>query len=228
MNSARGRDTYGHMTAPLAPTGRPMSAGSSHLATLRQRLTEPSDTTIAGLGDSLTYGWMVARGFFDRVIDGLTSRFPAARISSVNAGIPGDTAAGGLGRIDALLDHAPHAVTVQFGLNDMYQGIAPDAFQTTVHAIATRLLDAGVTPLLVTSCPLRFFDGARLSKTFYDRIRAAADRADVPVVSLDHYWQDNAGPPRAWDPLLQADDVHPTDEGHRLMAQGLLDTLFPG
>ncbi len=181
---------------------------------------------IAGLGDSLTYGWMVERGFFDRFIARLERTFPARRFASSNAGIPGDTAAGGRGRLGAVLDTAPDIVTVQFGLNDMSQGVSPTAFGDTLEAIARQLTAAAVLPVLVTSCPLKWAEGACVAEAFYDRIRAVAARLDIPCASLDRYWRETAGPPGRWDGLVQGDNVHPTDRGHRLMADGLFAALI--
>jgi len=196
------------------------------LADLRQRLNAEEPLVIAGLGDSLTYGWMVSRGFFDRFIDMLKSEFPSCPITAINAGIPGDTALGGLSRLRELLDKKPAVVTVQFGLNDMYQGISKASFQATLDKIVKRLLSFSVIPILVTSCPLNWDEGQRLAETFYDAIRDTAKANDIPCVSLDRRWLESAGPPNKWSELVQCDNVHPTDAGHQLMADGLLRFMF--
>ena len=70
--------------------------------------------TLAGLGDSLTYGWEVSRGFFDRFVDALEDHHPKAHVQRINAGVPGDMAPQGLGRLDRVLEQHPDVVFVQF------------------------------------------------------------------------------------------------------------------
>jgi lysophospholipase L1-like esterase len=74
------------------------------ITALVERMMRSEELLIVGLGDSLTYGWDVERGFFDRFVDILSGRYPDARIRCHNAGIPGDTADGGLARLGRVLD----------------------------------------------------------------------------------------------------------------------------
>jgi len=192
------------------------------LAPIVERLEEGGAVTVAGLGDSLTYGWMVRRGFFDRFVDGLELRYPGAAIARVNAGIPGDTARGGLRRIGGVLQRAPHVLIVQFALNDAFVGVGPDRFAQTVDEIARAALDAGALPVLATSCPLVVDSEQRLADTFYDAIRDVGCELGVPVADLVRHWRAAIDPGRRLDELFLADGVHPTDEGHQLMADGLI------
>ncbi|MBW2534753.1 MAG: hypothetical protein JRI55_24890 [Deltaproteobacteria bacterium] len=179
--------------------------------------------TIAGLGDSLTYGWMVRRGFFDRCCDLLGERFPAAEIRSVNAGIPGDTAAGGLRRLAPLVHPRPDVVTVQFGLNDLFGGVGEASFRGALDRIAGQLLDAGAVPVLCTSCPVgAAWDDGGVDR-FYGVIREVAAARDVPLADLERHWLENVDPSFGPDDLFQEDGVHPTDPGHALMAAGLAE-----
>jgi lysophospholipase L1-like esterase len=60
---------------------------------------------------------------------------------------------------------------------------------------------------------------------FYSAIAEVGDRLSVPVARLDEYWaktQQNLSRPEA---LYQWDGVHPTDEGHAIMAEGLLKLI---
>lgn len=190
---------------------------------LKTQLESGSSIMIAGLGDSLTQGWMVKKGFFDRFCDRLSEKYPIAKIRRINAGIPGDTAAGGLYRLDPLISRAPDWVVVQFALNDCYCGIDVSEFEQSIESIASKLLENEINPILATSCPVLdsvFLESADL---FYSAIAEVGDRLKVPVARLDEYWLENQ-PPRP-DALFQWDGVHPTDEGHALMAEGLLKIL---
>ncbi len=200
--------------------------GAARLADIRKRLESRAVFTAAGLGDSLTYGWMVERGFFDRFVDKLKSRFPCCPIRPINAGVPGDTAKGGLSRLSGLLSAAPQIVTVQFGLNDMYQGVKADDFEATLGELVEKILQAAAHPVLVTSCPLDWEEGRILAEEFYGRIRETARKADVPCASLDVYWGQIVGPPNTWADRMHADHVHPKDRGHALMADGLYEAVM--
>jgi len=192
------------------------------LASIVERLEEGGIVTIAGLGDSLTYGWMVQRGFFDRFVLGLKGCYERARIDPVNAGIPGDTAAGGLRRIGPVLDRSPDVMVVQFALNDAFAGFGPDAFGQNLEQIARTAADAGVVPVLATSCPLMMEAEQRLADGYYGRIRDLARKLDIPLADLEQFWLGKTGPVGQRDDLFLSDGVHPTDEGHQLMADGLL------
>ena len=177
---------------------------------------------IGGLGDSLTYGWMVGRGFFDCFCDALGKRYPESPPVRFNEGIPGDTARGGLSRLPALLAREPHLVLVQFGLNDMFCGVPHTAYAGSLADIVDETLQAGVQPWLVVSCPLADQREEALARPYYDAIRDLGHRRGVPVADLDSYWRERASPATDGGRLFLEDGVHPDDAGHAVMAEGLL------
>lgn len=193
---------------------------------LRTHLEQGSPVTIAGLGDSLTQGWMVKKGFFDRFCDRLSEKFPHAKVHRINAGIPGDTAAGGLYRLDSLIAQSPDWVVVQFALNDCYSGIDVSEFEQNIESIAKKLLEKEIHPILATSCPVLDSSFLEAAVLFYSAIAEVGDRFTIPVARLDEYWTKNQ--PARKEALYQWDGVHPTDEGHALMAEGLLKLITTG
>lgn len=199
---------------------------SVSVSDLRAILETGSPITLAGLGDSLTQGWLVKKGFFDRFCDRLSEKFSRAKIHRINAGIPGDTAAGGLYRLDRLITQSPGWVVVQFALNDCYSGIDVSEFEKNIESIAKKLLEKEINPILATSCPVPdpgFLESADL---FYAAIAEVGQRLSVPVARLDEYWKQNQ--PARGESLYQWDGVHPTDWGHALMAEGLLKLITEG
>lgn len=190
---------------------------------LKAQLEQGSALTIAGLGDSLTQGWMVKKGFFDRFCDLLGKKYPRARLKRINAGVPGDTAAGGLSRLDRLIAQAPDWVVVQFALNDCYSGFDVFEFEQNIESIARKLLENQINPILATSCPVLDPAFLELADLFYSAIAGVGDRLGVPVARLDEHWLQNQ--PSRPETLYQWDGVHPTDAGHVLMAEGLLKIL---
>jgi acyl-CoA thioesterase-1 len=188
---------------------------------LVKRMEQAEELLILGLGDSLTYGWEVERGFFDRFIDMLSSRYPQARIQRNNAGIPGDTAVGGLSRLGLLLDNRPDLVIIQFGLNDAFIGVDPRDFERSIRSITERVREVPAAVILVTSCALEREHDAAFVRPFYDAIVRVGAELSVPVAQLDRFWSDSAQAKS--DAILHNyDGVHPNDQGYALMAEGLM------
>ena len=188
------------------------------LAKIIRKLEEGSEVIMAGLGDSLTQGWMVTRSFFDLFVDGLEARFPRGSVRRINAGVPGDTARGGLERVNRIVGHSPDLVVIQFGLNDLFCGVSVNKFEESVRGIAARVRDCGAVPLLATSCPLTLKGDQAKASHFYDIIRGIGGERGAVLADIDEYWR-NRSPV---EPLLVEDGIHPSDEGHRLMAQCVL------
>jgi acyl-CoA thioesterase-1 len=198
------------------------------VAAFAARLARGEEATVAGLGDSLTYGWVVTSGFFDRFIALLGERFPDARVTGANHGIPGDTAAGGLGRLGQVLDGDVDLLIIQFGLNDLFVGVSLPAFVASLEEIVERARGEGVIPVLATSCPVPGEIGGDAVARFYDGIRDCGERLDAAVADLERHWLDEVGDASHGPdgPLYTADGVHPTDAGHALMAEGLLEAVL--
>jgi acyl-CoA thioesterase I len=180
---------------------------------------------LLGLGDSLTYGWEVERGFFDRAVDLLAGMRPETSVRRLNAGVPGDTAHGGLARLAPLLRREPDLAVVQFGLNDAFLGVPVASYAAALAAIVERCRDADVTPLLATSCALANPRDGALVEPFYTAIREVAERTGTAVAALHSHWQAHAAPGLQHH---NADGVHPNDRGHALMAEGLVAALSIG
>jgi lysophospholipase L1-like esterase len=92
--------------------------------------------------------------------------------------------------------------------------------------LARRILarDHGVA--FLTSCPLAGAGYQESVAPFYDTIREAAAVLDLPVASLDRFWDARVVEGRAGSKALhQVDGIHPTDEGHAILAQGLFEAF---
>jgi len=103
---------------------------------------------ILALGDSLTagYGLDVEDGFSRQLERKLTTMGYSVRV--LNAGVSGDTSAGGRSRLDwALADKPTHAI-VELGANDGLRGLDPDAMRRNLDSIIGKLKAAGVAVLL--------------------------------------------------------------------------------
>ena len=174
------------------------------------------DAVVVALGDSLTAGLGVAadEAFPARLEARLKTEGYAYRV--VNAGVSGDTTAGGLRRVDWVLRARPDVVIVALGANDGLRGQDPGAMRANLDEIVARLLAGGARVLLVgMRLPPNY--GGDYTKEFEAVFPAVARRAKVALVPflLDGV----AGVPR----LNQADGIHPTAAGQ----QAIADHLWP-
>ncbi len=117
-------------------------------ATVRVVASETTSLRITMLGDSLTAGYGLPAH------QTLPARLQAALRSAgcdvevVNAGVSGDTTAGGLARIDWVLAQTPHLVIIALGANDALRGLPPENVETHLNAIISRVKDRGIRPVL--------------------------------------------------------------------------------
>ncbi|MEN0072756.1 MAG: arylesterase [Paracraurococcus sp.] len=100
------------------------------------------------LGDSLAagYGLPQDQGFVPQLQAALAARGRAVRV--VNAGVSGDTTAGGLARLDWSLAERPQAAIVELGGNDGLRALPPAASRSNLAAILDRLKARDIPVLL--------------------------------------------------------------------------------
>jgi len=105
--------------------------------------------TIAALGDSLTqgYGLPPDDGFVPQLDRWLTAH--GADVTLINAGVSGDTTAGGLSRIGWTLDDNVNGLIVALGGNDLLRGIDPATSRANLRGILQAAQAKGVPVLLV-------------------------------------------------------------------------------
>ena len=178
------------------------------------------DGVVVALGDSLTAGFGVAadEAFPARLEARLRDEGYAYRV--VNAGVSGDTTAGGLRRVDWVLRASPEVVIVALGANDGLRGQDPKMTRANLEEIVTRLQAAGARVLLAgMRLPPNY--GDEYTKEFEAVFPAVARRAKVGLMPflLDGV----AGIPR----LNQADGIHPTAAGQQVIADHLWPYLRP-
>src|SRR6267154_2679943 len=103
---------------------------------------------ILALGTSLTQGYGLPPGTeFTVQLQAALKRAGNDAVVT-NAGVSGDTSAGGLARLDWSLADRPDAVILELGGNDMLRGIAPGETEKNLRAILDRLKAAHVKVLL--------------------------------------------------------------------------------
>ncbi|MCF6234058.1 MAG: arylesterase [Rhodobacteraceae bacterium] len=105
--------------------------------------------TIAAMGDSLTQGYGLPQqdGFVPQLTAWL--RGQGADVTLINAGVSGDTTAGGAARAGWTLTPEVDAMIVTFGGNDILRGIAPKVARANIETILTAAQAAKVNVLLI-------------------------------------------------------------------------------
>jgi acyl-CoA thioesterase I len=179
-----------------------------------------SDGVVVALGDSITAGLGVAadEAFPARLEARLRAEGYAYRV--VNAGVSGDTTAGGLRRVDWALRSSPEVVIVALGANDGLRGQSPPAMRANLDEIVARLQAAGARVLLAgMRLPPNY--GGEYTKEFEAVFPAVARGARITLMPflLDGV----AGVPR----LNQADGIHPTAVGQQVIADHIWPYLRP-
>jgi acyl-CoA thioesterase-1 len=173
---------------------------------------------IAVLGDSLTtaYGLDVTNGFPARLEQALRER--GYECAVLDAGVSGDTSAGGLARLDWMLADEPSHVIVELGGNDGLRALPPEQMEQNLDGIIRHLKDEGI-PVLLTGMLAPPNLGREYGAAFEAVFPRLAEEHEVPLYP---FFLDGV----AGDALLnQGDGIHPTAEGVVIIVENILPTV---
>ncbi len=193
------------------------AAGGDSTMVVASEVRVPSDgrPTVVFLGTSITAGLGL-----DREEDGWVAQVEQMADSAglpfraVNAGVSGETSAGGLRRLDWVLRQPLDVLVVELGANDGLRGQDPFAMRSNLTAIIrqtrTRYPDARIVLAGMEAPP-------NLGPMYTSAFRAVfAEVAEQEQTDFIPFLLDGvAGVPE----LNQSDRIHPTPEGHRLIAR---------
>ncbi len=177
--------------------------------------------TIAALGDSLTqgYGLPPEEGFVPQLQSWLDAS--GAEVVLVNAGVSGDTTAGGLSRVAWTLTPDVDAMIVALGGNDLLRGIDPGAARANLEGILEAAKVAGV-PVLLAGLPVPGNYGPDY-KTAFEAIypELAAEYGALHVADFLAPISARAADGEPVADLMQADGLHPSAAGVALIVKAL-------
>lgn len=180
-----------------------------------QRYTPlPKTATVAILGDSLSYGTGAAKG----------QDYPSLLAANtgwniINAGMPGDTSADGLERLQDLLDsHEIDLLIVELGGNDFLRRMPEAETMNNLKSILTEIKANNIQPLLVAIpefSPIGAAVGSLSDHRLYEQL---AKETDTPLIEdiFSDVLAKNA---------LKSDPIHPNAEGYRLIEENLRKAL---
>ena len=200
----------------------------AHVTPLNWALSSPqlaSDgtrSTIVILGDSLAagYGLDLSEAYptlLQKKIDEVGLKF-----SVINAGVSGDTSAGGLRRIDWLLKRRVDVLVLELGGNDGLRGIPVTATRTNLQAIIDRTKQKyPQAQIVVAGMQMPPNMGADYTTAF---AKIFPDLAKANQAALIPFLLEGVG----GKPELNLPDlIHPTAEGHKIVAENVWKVLKP-
>jgi acyl-CoA thioesterase-1 len=207
--------SYGGKTASVQ-RGLALLIGAFLLVLPVAAAADSRPVRIVALGDSLTagYGLPADQAFPAKLEAALKAKGFAATV--VNAGVSGDTASGGLGRLDWSVPDGTDAVIVELGANDALRGIAPAVTKDALDKILGKLAQRHIPVLLA---------GMRAPRNMGDDYDKSFD-AIYPALASTHavvfypFFLDGVA---ADAKLNQADGLHPNAAG----VDAIVDRIMP-
>lgn len=193
-----------------------VGAGVALVASASLAFADP--VRIVGLGDSLMAGYQLDAGqsFPEKLEAALKARGHDVVIA--NAGVSGDTSAGGLSRLDWSVPDDTDLVILELGANDMLRGIAPQVTEDNLTAMIERLNQRNIDVVLagMVAAPNLGADYAAQFNPIFPKMAA---RYDVPLYP---FFLDGVAAERA---LLLEDGMHPNAAGVDRMVENFLPLI---
>jgi len=208
---------YGHSRRSRKGTGSILPAGLLALALV---LLLPASAWAEGLrllvlGDSLTAGYNLPQDAAFPVQLEHALREKGHDVTVLNAGVSGDTTAGGRARLDWVLAEAPDAAIVALGANDGLRGLDPVQMRENLTAIVRSLKSREIQVMIAGMlAPLNL--GRNYGDAFNAVFPDVAERTGV--LFYPFFLEGVAGDPA----LNQPDGLHPTAEGVAVMVATIL------
>jgi len=176
---------------------------------------------LVALGDSLTqgYGLPEGEGFVPVLQEWL--RAQGADVTVINAGVSGDTTAGGLARMDWTLAEPVDAMIVALGGNDLLRGLNPSTSRDNLDGILARLDQEGI-PALLVGLPAPGNYGPEFKTAFEAMYVDLAETYDVPLYpDFLRPLSEKAEAGMSFRDLMQDDNIHPNAQGVALIVAAL-------
>lgn len=192
------------------------------LGAVTMTAAEPAMKTLLFYGDSLTAGYGVDPDEAYPAL--LQKKIDAAGLSwkVVNAGLSGETTAGGLRRLDWILRQPVDVFVIELGGNDGLRGIEPEVTRANLQTMIERIRAKHPRVTIVLAgmqIPTNMgSDYARAFAQIYPSLAESAQAVLIPFLL-----ENVGGIPE----LNLPDGIHPTPAGHRIVAETVWKTIKP-
>ena len=182
---------------------------------------KPPRQSIVVLGDSLAAGYGIDAtaaypALLQQKIDKANLNFTV-----VNAGLSGDTSAGGLGRLDWVLKRKVDVLLLELGGNDGLRGLPVESLKANLQAIIDRTREKNPQAQIVVAgmqMPVNLGEYAERFRAVFPNLARENHAVLVPFL-LDGV----GGHPE----LNQPDQIHPTADGYKIVAENVWKVLLP-
>ena len=181
---------------------------------------ENNSKTILFYGNSLTAGYGVGMeeafpGQIEKILDSLNMDY-----SVVNAGLSGETTAGGLGRLDWVLNQKVDIFILELGANDGLRGIPLSDTRANLQAMIDMVWKKNPdTKIVLAGMQIPPNMGQTYTNEFKNIWKNLADKNNIKLIP---FLLDGVGGVPA---LNQADGIHPTAAGHKILANNVWEVL---
>lgn len=184
--------------------------------------TDPAPVTIVIFGDSITAGYGLDQEVaFPALIQQKADSLQVP-VEVVNAGLSGETSAGGRARVGWILKRPIDIFVLELGGNDALRGVSPEATYENLRSIVEQVQqNSPETLILLTGMeapPNMGPDYTSQFRSIYPKIAEETGVALMPFIL-----EEVGGIPE----LNQADGIHPTEKGHAIIAENLWPYLKP-
>lgn len=190
----------------------PFATSSSSPSDHRPRIVAFGDSLTAGLGVGADESYPAQ---LQRRLDSLGYHYRV-----INAGVSGDTTAGGLRRVPWILNNKPELVILELGANDGLRGLSVDQARNNLRQIIRQLQEGGTTVVLAgMKLPPNY--GHEYTTQFEAMYRMLANECELALIP---FFLEGVGGSSS---LNQADGIHPTKEGYEIIVDQILKVLTP-
>lgn len=180
------------------------------------------NSRILFFGDSITagYGLDTEQAFpalIQQKVDSVGLKYRV-----INAGQSGETSAGGVRRVDWILQQQPDIFFLELGGNDGLRGVDPNNTKENLQQIINKVNEKYPdTKIVLAGMQAPPNMGERYAEQFKNIFFELADANNV--VFMPFVLEEVAGDPE----LNQPDGIHPTADGHEIIAKNVWDVLKP-
>ncbi|QDH78896.1 arylesterase [Echinicola soli] len=184
--------------------------------------SEGTQKTVLFFGDSMTAGYGVDQdeafpALVQEKIDSLGMDYKV-----INGGLSGETSASGLSRIDWFLEEKPDIFILELGGNDGLRGIKLSATKENLQSIIDKVREEyPATKIILAGMQIPPNMGEKYTTDFKEIFPNLAEENDVVLIP---FLLENVGGNPA---LNQPDGIHPTAEGHKVVAETVWKYLQP-
>lgn len=188
------------------------------LAPVTAQAPQGQPIRLVALGDSLTAGYgLPANAAFPAVLE-RALQAKGRRVEIANAGVSGDTASGGLDRLDWSVPDGTDGVIVELGANDMLRGLDPAVTRKAIETIVERLKARNIPVMLAG-----MYASRNLGEDYVRRFEALyREIAEKHGLVLYPFFLDGIAGERA---LNLPDGLHPTAKGVEVIVERILPTV---